>query len=538
MKFGPESLSSAAGGILAHSLRVNNKRFKKGRVLSAVDCEFLQQQGLERIVLARLEPDDIAEDQAAHALATALQRDGSMIGAAFTGRANLYAEQAGLLQINTDAVDRLNQVHEDITLATLAPFSTVAPKQMIATVKIIPFGVNRNHLQQCLDIARSLSVIQVLPFSRRRIGVVQTLLPGLQDALLDKTIRVLRQRLASLGAELSAELRCSHEQSALAMAINQLLANHCELILVVGASAIVDRRDVIPAAIQQAGGRIEHYGMPVDPGNLLLLGYRNEVPILGLPGSARSPRQSGYDLVLSRLCAGMTVNARDIMCMGAGGLLKELPTRPQPRAGKGDAAPARTAPRIAGLLLAAGQSRRMGAVNKLLLDIDGQAMIRRIATEIGAASVCGVWAVTGHEAEQVAPVLQDLGVHIVTNTAYAEGLSTSLRAGLAALPDDIDGVVVCLGDMPEISKALINRLIAAFDPLEGRAICVPTCQGKRGNPVLWSKRFIPEMLELAGDSGAKHLLGEHSELVYEVETENQAVLLDLDSPAEVAAYKG
>jgi len=544
MKFGSELLSAAAGGILAHSLQVGSKRFKKGRILSAVDCEYMREQGIERTVLARLEPDDIGEDQAAAAIAAAIAgaawSEGLSVGAAFTGRANVYASQRGLLQVDTTSIDQFNLSGEAITLATLGPDNIVETRQMLATIKIIPFGVKRAHLQRCLDIVQSSALLRLRPFIRQRIGVVQTLAPGIKDSVLDKTKRVLQQRLAILGAELSAELRCSHEQSALAAALGQLLAAHCELILVVGASAIVDRRDVIPAAIQQAGGRIEHYGMPVDPGNLLLLGYRGEVPVLGLPGCARSPKPNGVDPVLARLCAGLEVCATDIMRMGVGGLLKELPSRPQPRSSdqlaEQDRVPAR-APRIAGLLLAAGQSRRMGDTNKLLLDIKGQTLIRRVAAALDAAAVCGIWVVTGHEAERVEQALQGMTVHFVPNQAYAAGLSTSLQAGLRALPADIDGVLICLGDMPDISQPLIDKLIAAFDPVEGRAICVPTYQGKRGNPVLWSRRFIPEMLELAGDAGAKHLLGEHSDLVCELETEDRAILLDLDSPAEVAAYQ-
>ena len=146
-------------------------------------------------------------------------------------------------------------------------------------------------------------------------------------------------------------------------------------------------------------------------------------------------------------------------------------------------------------------------------------------------------AVLGNEADAVDATLGKLPVQRVRNPAFAEGLSTSLKCGLAALPPDIDGVIVCLGDMPLIAGRDLDRLIAAFNPLEGRAIIVPTRRGKRGNPVLWARRFFPEMAELAGDVGAKHLIGEHADLVAEVEMDTDGVLIDIDTPDALAAFR-
>jgi molybdenum cofactor cytidylyltransferase len=175
-------------------------------------------------------------------------------------------------------------------------------------------------------------IIRVIELRRKRVGFIQTRLPGDKDSVLEKATRVLAGRLSLLGAEITQELRCTHEEPAVRAAIEQLLAGGAELILIAGASAIVDRRDVIPAAIVSAGGYIEHYGMPVDPGNLLLLGYHCDTPVLGLPGCARSPKYNGLDKVLVRLAAGLRMNAQDIMRMGAGGLLKETASRGVPRA--------------------------------------------------------------------------------------------------------------------------------------------------------------------------------------------------------------
>ena len=223
------------------------------------------------------------------------------------------------------------------------------------------------------------------------------------------------------------------------------------------------------------------------------------------------------------------------MRMGAGGLLAEIETRPQPREASG-AARAPHAPNVAALVLAAGRSSRMGARNKLLEPIDGVPMVRRVVEAIRTSDVVKLIVVTGHQAQEVRAALSGLDVAFFHNPDYAEGLSTSLRAGARALPGDVDAMLVCLGDMPDTRKADIDRLIAAFNPLEGRAICVPTHDGKRGNPVLWAARFIPEMAELKGDVGARHLIGAHADEVCEVAVDQPGVLIDLDTPEALAAF--
>jgi molybdenum cofactor cytidylyltransferase len=272
--------------------------------------------------------------------------------------------------------------------------------------------------------------------------------------------------------------------------------------------------------------------MPVDPGNLLLLAHIGERPVLGLPGCCRSPKLNGFDWVLQRIAAGIGVTREDIMGMGVGGLLTEIPSRPQPRAAK----PAPSG-RVAALVLAAGQSRRMGVENKLLAEVDGRAMVTHAVDAILASRAAPVLVVTGHEAEEVRAALGERPVQIVLNPRYVEGLSTSLKAGLAALPEDAEGVLVGLGDMPRIKPAQIDRLIAAFNPLEGRAVVVPTVRGKRGNPVLFATRFLPEMLQIGGDVGARHLIGEHEDQVVEIEMEDDAALLDIDTPDALSALR-
>ncbi len=534
MKFGDLALDDAAGAILAHSLRRGDVIFNKGRVLSAQDIAVLRAAGVASVIAARLEAGDVGEDAAATALAQACAGGDITIGAAFTGRANLFAATDGLAVIDQARVDRINLIDESITIATVTPFEPVEKGQMVATIKIIPFAAPREKLDQALALLKT-PLLRVAPWRGRMVGLVSTWLPGAKKSLLDKNLLALTGRLAHMGNSPVVERRCAHDASDTANMIRELINIGCSPVFIFGASAIVDRRDVIPAGIGTAGGEVLHLGMPVDPGNLLLLGRVGDVPVVGLPSCARSPKLNGFDWVLQRLMADVPVTPADIMRMGAGGLLKEIPTRPQPRAGRKPQA--RSAPRIAALLLAAGRSQRMGAQNKLLIRLAGETMIARAAKQIKAAGIAPIVAVTGHEADAVRAALAGSGVSFAHNPDYAQGLSGSLRAGLKALPDDVDGVLICLGDMPDIKAAHLQKLVAAFDPVEGRAICVPTFHGKRGNPVLFGAQFFTEMVALAGDSGAKHLIGEYADQVCEVPMQDAAVLLDLDTPEAMADYQ-
>ncbi|MCP1336046.1 molybdopterin-binding/glycosyltransferase family 2 protein [Futiania mangrovi] len=537
MRFGPVPLDEAEGAVLAHSLKAGAVRLKKGRVLTADDLAALSAEGVGEVIAARLGNNDVAEDEAADILAAAIAGPGTRAAPPFTGRANLYAELAGLLAVDRDRIDAVNLVDEAITLATLTPYEAVAENDMLATVKIIPFAAPRAALDRVLEIVRAgPPLLTVAPFRAMTAGLVATTLPGLKDSILDKTRGVTDARLAQRGSGIGQEDRVPHAEADVARAIGVQIAAGLSPILVFGASATVDRRDAVPAGIVAAGGEVMHYGMPVDPGNLLVMGRVGDTPVIGLPGCARSPKLNGFDWVLDRVLCGLEVTPRDIMRMGAGGLLKEIPTRPQPRDNSATSKGPRK-PRIAALLLAAGQSRRMGAANKLLEDIGGVPMVVRVADTLRESQVDTVIAVTGHEAERVSAALEGHVAASVQNPSYAEGLSTSLKAGLASLPPDVDAVLVALGDMPGLSARDIDRLIAAFNPVEGRAIVVPTYKGKRGNPVLWGRQLFSDMKSVSGDTGARHLIGEHADLVTEVEMQTDAALTDLDTPEMLSAYR-
>ncbi|MEA2904725.1 MAG: molybdenum cofactor cytidylyltransferase [Alphaproteobacteria bacterium] len=533
MKFGPVPVGEAEGGIAVHSIRQGSLVLKKGTVVGKAEMSALTLAGIAEIVVARLEPGDVSEDQAAAAIAAAVAGEGVRVDRAFTGRANLFAESAGVLVVDKEAIDCLNLIDEAITFATLPAYKPVVAGEMTATVKIIPFAVAGAVRDAALAVARSKApLVRVAPYRIRKIGVVSTLLPGLAPKVIDKTLKVTTERLAPTGASIVAERRVAHDQAALAKALEEVLREGAELVIVFGASAIADRRDVIPAAVEAIGGRIEHFGMPVDPGNLLLLADARGRPVLGAPGCARSPKENGFDWVLMRLLAGLEVPRQAITGLGVGGLLMEIVTRPQPRD-----EPVVAPRRIAAVLLAAGRSTRMGGPNKLLAEIGGRPLVRIAAEEALGSRARPVIVVTGHERERIEAALAGLPVRLVHNADFASGLGSSVRAGIAAVPADADGVVVCLGDMPQVNAPLIDRLIAAFDPERGALAVMPTTEGRRGNPVLWSRRFFPELMAIEGDVGARHLITRYGEAVVEVPVSGKGALIDVDTPEALTGVR-
>jgi len=532
MKFGPVPPREAEGATAVHTIRQGTLVLKKGTLIGPAEVAALEAAGIKDVVVARLEPGDVSEDKAAGEIATAVAGEGVYVDRAFTGRANLFAEKAGVLVVDKDAIDRLNRIDEAVTFATLSAFKPVVEGEMIATVKIIPFATSEATLETALAMIVK-PFIRVAPYKIKKVGVVSTLLPGLAPKVVDKTLRVTQERLAPAGATIIAERRVPHERAALAAAIDEMLKAGAELVAVFGASAIADRRDVIPSAVEAVGGHIEHFGMPVDPGNLMLIGRAGDIPVLGAPGCARSPKENGFDWILMRLLAGLPVSREDVTGFGVGGLLMEIISRPQPRK---EPAPEKGR-RVAAVILAAGRSTRMGGPNKLLAEIGGRPLVRIAAEEALASRARPVIVVTGHQRDKVEAALAGLEVQLAHNPDFADGLSTSVKTGLSAVPADIDGAIVCLGDMPQVRAPLIEKLVAAFDPERGALVVVPTIDGKRGNPVVWSRRFFPELMTLDGDIGARNVIGRYPEAVIEVPLTDTAALIDVDTPEALNRVK-
>ncbi|MBE1203646.1 NTP transferase domain-containing protein [Aminobacter carboxidus] len=532
MKFGAIPVAQAKGAVLAHSTSAGDHRYRKGHRLGAEDIAILAASGLSEVVVAVLEPDDLGEDEAAEAIAASMRHRHVEVKPAATGRVNLHAREAGVFTVDAGLIDAINAIDPAITVATLAQHATVEKGQMVATVKIIPFAVAGHLVQQASGLCAFSEIFVVNAFVAKRVGMVQTVLPSVKASVLDKTSRLTEHRLARSGSRLTAERRTPHEVPAVAEAAKSLARDH-DMVVIFGASALSDFDDVIPAAIRAAGGIVVRSGMPVDPGNLLVLGHIGNTAVIGAPGCARSPKENGFDWVLDRVMAGLEVTGADIAGMGVGGLLMEIPTRPQPR----DLSAIPSVPKVHAVLLAAGRSSRMGGPNKLLALFEGKPLVRRAAERVLASKAESTVVVSGHQASRIREALAGLDIPLAHNADFASGLASSLKTGVSALPEDAAGALIVLGDMPEVLPADLDRLIEAFERAEGRAVVRASHDGKRGNPVILPRSLFSAVAHLEGDTGARHLIESEGVDVIDIEL-GAGAAIDVDTPEALETAGG
>jgi len=540
MKYGTFELAEAEGLVLAHSIRLPAGRLSKGEILSTDDIARLAEEGVSSVVAVRLDDADMLEDEAAATIAAAIAPDNLRFSEATTGRVNIYAKVDGLFVADKAVVDALNRIDPAITLACLADHVAVRTGDMVATVKIIPLAVGGDRIAQAAALLAESVAFEVKAFHPRAVTLVATELPSLKASVMDRTARLLEQRLAISGSRLIKEIRIPHSSDRLSEVLQELKPheiNEPAMIIVFGASAVADPDDVIPAAIRRAGGEVEQVGMPVDPGNLLVLGRFGDVPVLGAPGCARSPKENGFDWVLNRLMAGETPTSFDITGMGVGGLLMEIPTRPLPR---DNPKAKKTELSVGALMLAAGQARRMGkdGLHKLLAEFDGVPLARRSVQILLASQASPVIAVTGHRREEIEAALAGLDATSHFNPDYATGMASSLVRGFSA-PElaSKDGVLVMLADMPGVTTAHIDLLITAFREAGGGAVVRSVSDGKRGNPIILPRVAYDAVLRLEGDVGARAIIENSGLSVIDVDI-GPAAHLDVDTPEAVTAAGG
>ncbi|SDD54021.1 NTP transferase domain-containing protein [Kordiimonas lacus] len=523
MEFREIDTLDAKGWSLAHSVRAGNRKLPKGLTLTPAHIEALTGAGVDQVYAFRLDSDDVGEDEAAESIARQVAGSGLRLGISTRGRCNLHTEAAGLL-LAPEALNTVNRADEAIAVSTLPHLSPVAAGQLVATAKIIPYGVKKASLDKATQLKSVLTVARFQPFTAHMVVTGQ--------ALSDKAYRLTENRLAALEGAITAYEGCDHTVPALVEALQAAADRKPDLLLVLGLSAISDRRDVIPAALEAAGGSITSLGMPVDPGNLLMLGQLEGITVIGLPGCARSPALNGLDWVLERFAARLPVTRDDIADMGVGGLLKETPFRPEPRAPLHRQAQ----PNVQPIVLAAGRSSRSGAQNKLLSRMNGHTVVRQTLAAVSQTGFNPPILVTGHEGEAVAEALSGLNYTRAHNSAFKDGMAGSLKRGLAHLPETAEFVCVCLGDMPFVKPETIKALAEAGNRLSEFKMFIPTFNGKRGNPVLWHRDMVEALLTIEGDKGGRQMIHDHENLVCEVPVDDHGILIDLDTPEALAQF--
>jgi molybdenum cofactor cytidylyltransferase len=542
VKFGPVTLDAAENAVLAHSVASGKLRLKKGTVLGTAEIERLREAGMTQVIAAILEKDDVPEDEAASRIAALLDRSGMRAGPATTGRVNLFARWNGLFRVDRAIVDRFNRVDPAITLATLDDHAQVLAGEMVATVKIIPLAVESTRLEQAVTVLENTIAMEVKSFRPAEVALIATELPSLKPSVMDKTARLLKQRLAASGSRLVSEIRVAHATEDVAEAIGRVI-DSCDLVILFGASAVVDSMDVLPAAIVLAGGFVDRVGMPVDPGNLLVLGHIGNTAIIGAPGCARSPKENGFDWILARILAGQTPSSQEIADLGVGGLLMEIPSRPSPRL-SGET-PGVVKPDVEAVILAAGRASRMGSTgqndggmpHKLLAEFDGVPLVRKTVETVLSADISHVHVVTGYRSADIQRALNGLDIEVVSNPDYEEGMASSLRLGISATGEDCSGVFVILADMPFISPRHLNTMLDAFAEHDGFAIVRAASGAKRGNPILLPRSTFAAISQLEGDIGARSIIEESGLAVIDIDI-GDAALIDVDTKEAVIAAGG
>jgi len=337
MRFGPVPVDRAAGHILGHNVADGSGRraLRKGKSLTAEDIDLLRSVGRDSVYVARLEPGDVDEDSAADQTARALAGGNLRRTPAHTGRVNFYAEEIGVLRV---AIARLEEINTGpgIALATLRNHSAVRPGRMVATLKVVPFALDRELVERVLAAASANGpTLEIDRIEPSRIGIILSGSATAEERITRGYLGALNPRFEDLGASIECvdyvPLDDEVDEGQLAKVLLQHFARSLDLILLAGETAIQDRHDIAPRAIERAGGVVTCYGAPVDPGNLLLLASKGGTVILGAPGCARSPKANIIDLVLPRLLAGERLDSSAIIALGHGGLLEDVPERPVPR---------------------------------------------------------------------------------------------------------------------------------------------------------------------------------------------------------------
>ncbi len=523
MEFREVDTVDAEGWSLAHSVRVDGRKLPKGLTLAPDHIDALTRAGITSVYAFCLDADDIGEDEAAGTIARHLAGAGLKLGLSTRGRCNLHAEAAGLL-LAPASLNAINQADEAIALSTLPHLSPVAAGQLVATLKIIPYGVRKASLDKITALTDILELAPFKPFTALMVVTGQE--------LSDKSLRLTENRLAALQGSIVGHTGCDHSVAALADTLKEAAAQKPDLLLILGLSAISDRRDVIPAALEAAGGTVTSLGMPVDPGNLLMLGELDGTTVIGLPGCARSPALNGLDWVLERYAARLSLTRNDIASMGVGGLLKETPYRPEPRAPLHHQTQATVQP----IVLAAGRSSRSGAQNKLLSRMNGHTVVRQTLSAINQAGFSTPILVTGHEGDTVDAALSGLAYSRVHNDAFKDGMASSLKLGLESVPAETEFACVCLGDMPFVKPDTLKALAEAANRLSEFKIFIPTFNGKRGNPVMWHRDMVDALMAVEGDKGGRALIHDHEALVCEVPVDDHGILIDLDTPEALTQF--
>jgi len=319
MKLQNIPIENSIGAILVHNVigADGRKALSKGRAIRAEDIAILRALGKTTVYVAMLDPTDGREDDAAARLARAVAGDAVVPSTPSGGRVNFYPANPGFLRVDRERLKQINEL-QGVTLATIQNYSAIQPKKMIATLKTIGLALPENTLREAEKIGATMSIASV---KNQNVAIILTGSENGKAKTQETFTPPIRARVEELGARVVSESYVTENESEIARAIESAIGAGAQLVIIAGETSIMDAQDITPRGIENAGGKIEVYGAPVEPGNLLLLAYRDGVPILGAPGCVKSRETNVVDLILPRLLMGERVTRADVNELAVGGLL-------------------------------------------------------------------------------------------------------------------------------------------------------------------------------------------------------------------------
>ena len=330
MFFGKVKTELSLNGILSSSIEIyknkNKIKISKGTIIDKNLLDLLLLNNVKHVKCAKLDDDEIDENSSVHEISKkiiASKKSNIIIQDPKNGRCNLVSSVDGIFTFQPNQLFSINSVTNDIGIASLKAFSKVKKNQIVASIKAIPFGIKKNNLQNIINVCQEC--FKILPFQKKNIHLIQTTNQNTRAKVLEKTLEVTKDRLLSCGNNLIVEKKCSHEIKSICKQLKKSVNEDADIILIFGTSAISDINDIIPQSILEINGTILRLGMPVEPGNLILLAEikisKKHISIIGMPGCARSKKENGVDWILWRKLCDLKISSDDINHMGDGGLL-------------------------------------------------------------------------------------------------------------------------------------------------------------------------------------------------------------------------
>ncbi len=521
MRFEQRDTDLCAGWQLAHSLTVNGVHYPKAARLDNTHIKKISSAKIPKLYVFQLSSEDISENDAADKIANIICGSNVTAHKAKHGRVDIFASCDGRFGAD-QAINELNQLNSSITIATLEANKLVKAGDRLATVKIIPYGVPAIEIQK---YTATSELLNVLPYEPKNACFIST-----DQKLTEKAFVTIQDRCADRAVSITQRLSCDHTVEDIQNQLKLIDYTQIDIVLILGKAATSDKRDVIPQAIEAAGGDIDRVGMPAEPGNLLVYAtlhtphFKCIVPIIGLPGCIKSPLFNGFDRVLADISTGKAVSFSNIANIGIGGLTARAP--------KQATALSQDKTQIKAIILAAGKANRAGGI-KLLANISGKTIL---AHTIDTYRNYNPTIVTGHRSDDIAKIVEEANVPHVHNPDYAQGLSTSLKIGISTVLPNCDYLLIALADMPFVQQKTITTMSEAVKDHPDAGIIIPTCGGKRGNPILWHRRYFDALNTVTGDKGGRFVIHKNECDVLEVETHDPGILLDLDTPEMLAQF--